>query len=360
MKLDNIGVVSIGVKLPIVRAGDNLVEIILDSLKEFELADKSVIGITESVVARSQNNYVTLDDICADVTSQFGKNASIAVVNPIYSRNRFSLILRGIARSAAKIILVMPEFDEVGNPVGTNPFTGVNIEDYYRQICCEENCECIVNGNGKESVGNVIYCGLHNSEQKDAIKAIVEKSPYIDKSGQGKIITLADICKKNNPDFGLLGSNKAAEEKLKLFPTKAGAQKVCEDIKASIRKTRGKDVIVMVYGDGSYKDLDANIWEMADPVSSPGYTDEELLNSTPNEVKVKNLADDKFKDLSGEALSKAIENEIEANKGKNLTGSMLSQGTTPRRYINLLASLMDLTTGSGSRSTPVVVVQNYF
>jgi len=186
-----------------------------------------------------------------------------------------------------------------------------------------------------------VYCGLHNYKE------------WKEKTAGKKRVTLADICSDKNPDFGLLGSNKATEEKLKLFPTVAMASKVCEEIKEKIIEKTGKNVIVMVYGDGSYKDLDAGIWEMADPVSSPGYTDEGLLNSTPNELKLKALIDSSASDAE-------VRKAIELNKGKNLKGKMASQGTTPRRFVNLLASLMDLTSGSGDRGTPVVLVQNYF
>lgn len=364
LTLDNMEktLTSRGIKCPIIRSGDNLAQIVADSVLAAthngdDLSDKDVIGITESVIARAANLYVTVDEIAEDVKRIFGNPDEVTLINPIYSRNRFSMILKGIARATKKVYIVMPMFDEVGNPCEVNPFTGVNIKEYYTQICEEEGCECVILRN--EDVWyfhkSIIYCGLH-----DYIHWKEIYNPPMGRLDNKQFITLADICTDKNPDFGLLGTNKATEEKLKLFPTKKIAKDVCTEVKYLIKGVCGKDLVVMAYGDGSYKDLDACIWEMADPVSSPGYTDEELLNSTPNEVKVKALADDKYKDLNGEELEKAIKNEISMNVGKNLKGNMVSQGTTPRRYINLLASLMDLTSGSGDRCTPVVLVQNYF
>lgn len=376
----NIGVISKGITCPIIREGDDIVDIVVNSVinaskvglkmrprtpfskglglvpneYEYNLSHKDVIGITESVVARAAGLYVTVDEIAEDIKKKFGENADITLVNPIYSRNRFSMILKGIARAARTITFVMPDYDEVGNPSGVNPFTGVNIKQYYADICKNENCPTVfVKTFMRNSYNkNVLYCGLHKYEDW-----ILNNT---DLDIEKRYCTLANICSDKNPDFGLLGSNKATEERLKLFPTVALASKVCEEIKKKIIEKTGKDVIVMVYGDGSYKDLDAGIWEMADPVSSPGYTDKELLDSTPNEIKVKAYADDKFKNLSGDELEEAIKNEISLNKGKNLKGTMTSQGTTPRRYVNLLASLMDLTSGSGDRCTPIVVIRNYF
>lgn len=361
------GVISTGIECPIIREGDDLIKIVVDSVldsvkknngwfnfsdSKYDINDKDVIGITESVIARSAGLYVSVDEIAEDIIKKFGKKKTIVVANPIYSRNRFAMILKGIARAAKKIILYMPDYDEVGNPSGVNPFTGVDIKEYYKELIEGENCECVIHEWGLGSEANtvyqdlypLIYCGLHD---------------YGKWGSTGDFITLADICKDKNPDFGVLGTNKATEERLKLFPTKAEAKRVCEGVKKGIKGKTGKDVIVMSYGDGCYKDLDAGIWECADPVCSPGYTDEELLNSTPNELKIKALADDKYKDLTGDDLLKAIKGDI-VRKDTNLKGKMSSQGTTPRRYINLLASLMDLTSGSGDRCTPVVLVRNYF
>lgn len=364
------GVISMGITCPIIREGDDLIKIVVDNIleatkyytvdyypPEYSINDKDIIGITESVIARAAGLYVTVDEIAEDIINKFGKDKTIVVANPIYSRNRFSMILKGIARAAKKIILYMPDYDEVGNPSGINPFTGVNIKEYYKEIIESEKAVCTIHdwdiGNEADTMYQdlypVIYCGLHDYKQwKEEVK---DKKNFI---------TLADICADKNPDFGLLGTNKATEERLKLFPTKAEAKRVCEGVKKEIIKMTGKNVIVMSYGDGCYKDIDAGIWECADPVTSPGYTDEELLNSTPNEIKIKAFADDKYKDLSGQELENAIDNEISMNKGKNLKGNMTSQGTTPRRYVNLLASLMDLTTGSGERKSPIVLIQNYF
>lgn len=366
MLKNNIGVISMGIKCPIIREGDDLIKIVTESVidavgisfnenypLEYLLNDKDIIGITESVIARAAGLYVTVDEIAEDIINKFGKDKTIVIANPIYSRNRFSMILKGIARAAKKIILYMPDYDEVGNPSGINPFTGVDIKEYYKEIIESEKAVCTIHdwdiGNEADTMYQdlypVIYCGLHD---------------YNKWKKTSDFITLADICADKNPDFGLLGTNKATEERLKLFPTKAEAKRVCEGVKKEIMKMSGKNVIVMSYGDGCYKDIDAGIWECADPVTSPGYTDEELLNSTPNEIKVKAFADDKYKDLSGQELEDAIKNEINLHKGNNLKGNMTSQGTTPRRYVNLLASLMDLTSGSGSRCTPVILVQNYF
>ena len=337
-------VISMGIECPIVREGDDIVNIVIENVLKHQIDNYDVIGITESVVARSNGLYVSVDEIAEDITKKFGKDQTITLICPIYSRNRFSMILKGIARSAKKIVCIMPEYDEVGNPKGVNPFTGVNIEKYYKEICENENCEFDVQeslsftSNWKD--GNWIDCHLHN---------------YTRHTGENKHYSLADICADKNPDFGLLGTNKATEERLKLFPTKELADRVCNEVKEGIKERTGKDVIVMTYGDGSYKDIDVGIWEMADPVSSPGYTDKGLLDRTPYEIKLKYFADLGYTD-------KEIQDEIFR---KNLMGDlgrckMQTQGTTPRRYVNLLASLMDLTTGSGERATPVVLVKNYF
>jgi len=378
------GVISMGITCPIIREGDNLIDIVTNAVlneqnivsgkgeKIYTLQDKDVIGITESVIARAAGLYITVDDIADDIRKKFGDNPTICLTYMIYSRNRFSMILKGIARAAKKLILVMEFIDEVGNPRYTNPFTGVDIEEYYKEICKSENCDVEIlhqlrtqwNDNPeliypgvdfiKDKIDGFIDCSLHLPNGTSSSLAIHSWYCFY------PLYTLAEICSDKNPDFGLLGTNKATEERLKLFPTKEEAQRICDGVKKKIYEITGKDIIVMAYGDGSYKDLDAGIWEMADPVSSPGYTDEELLNSTPNEIKVKAFADDKYKNLNGQELEDAIKNEIKLNKGKNLVGQMTSQGTTPRRYINLLASLMDLTSGSGERCTPIILIKNYF
>ena len=375
------GVISRGIKAPMIKEGDDLVNIIVDSVINevknvtvthipyyidgvrafnteehisYDINDKDIIGITESVIARASGQYISVDDIAADIEKKFGKDAELIVDSPIYSRNRFSMILKGIARAAKKIYFIMPPFDEVGNPSGVNPFTGVDIQKYYAEICSEENCESEFGESVYEVTKNIndydidnygwIYCGLHNyNEWKE--------------KHTGKIATLADVCKEFSPDWGVLGTNKSTEERLKLFPSKEVAQKVCDEVKSKIKDITGKDVIVMGYGDGCFKSPaisgipGTSIWEFADPETSPAYTDKELLESSPNEIKLKAFIDD---GTSEEEINKLIKEK------KNLIGSMTSQGTTPRLYRDLLASLMDLTSGSGDRATPIVLIQNYF
>ena len=369
------GVISRGIKAPMIKEGDDLVNIIVDSVINevknvtvthipyyidgvrtfnteehisYDINDKDIIGITESVIARASGQYISVDDIAEWIIKKFGPDTELIVDSPIYSRNRFSMILKGIARAAKKIYFIMPPFDEVGNPSGVNPFTGVDIQKYYAEICSEENCESEFGESVYEVTKNIndydidnygwIYCGLHNyNEWKE--------------NHTGKIATLADVCKEFSPDWGVLGTNKSTEERLKLFPSKEVAQKVCDEVKAQINKITGKDVIVCSYGDGCFKDPVGGIWEFADPVTMPGYTDKELIESTPNEIKLKAFIDD---GTSEEEINKLIKEK------KDLKGSMTSQGTTPRLYRDLLASLMDLTSGSGDRATPIVLIQNYF
>ena len=369
------GVISMGIKAPMIKEGDDLVNIIVDSVINevknvtvthipyyidgvrafnteehisYDINDKDIIGITESVIARAAGQYISVDDIAEWIIKKFGPDAELIVDSPIYSRNRFSMILKGIARAAKKIYFIMPPFDEVGNPSGVNPFTGIDIQKYYAEICFEENCESEFGESVYEVIKNIndydidnygwIYCGLHNyNEWKE--------------KHTGKIVTLADVCKEFSPDWGVLGTNKSTEERLKLFPSKEVAQKVCDEVKVQIKKITGKDVIVCSYGDGCFKDPVGGIWEFADPVTMPAYTDKELIESTPNEIKLKAFIDD---GTSEEEINKLIKEK------KNLIGSMTSQGTTPRLYRDLLASLMDLTSGSGDRATPIVLIQNYF
>ena len=369
------GVISRGIKAPMIKEGDDLVNIIVDSVINevknvtvthipyyidgvrafnteehisYDINDKDIIGITESVIARAAGQYISVDDIAEWIIKKFGPDAELIVDSPIYSRNRFSMILKGIARAAKKIYFIMPPFDEVGNPSGVNPFTGVDIQKYYAEICSEENCESEFGESVYEVTKNIndydidnygwIYCGLHNyNEWKE--------------KHTGKIATLADVCKEFSPDWGVLGTNKSTEERLKLFPSKEVAQKVCDEVKAQIKEITGKDVIVCSYGDGCLKDPVGGIWEFADPVTMPAYTDKELIESTPNEIKLKAFIDD---GTSEEEINKLIKEK------KNLIGSMTSQGTTPRLYRDLLVSLMDLTSGSGDRATPIVLIQNYF
>lgn len=340
--MSNIGVISMGIKCPIIRKGDDLQRVILDSIhRTTDLQEGDVIGITESIVARSQGNYVTVDEIAKETDRLFGQNAEITLINPIYSRNRFSMILKGIARSAKRINIVMPDYDEVGNPRWTNPWTGVNIQKYYTEICKSENCSCLILDKLKFNYDiNCLYCGLRPFELSNISNGY----------------TLMDYF-PNKCKWGLLGSNKADEETLKLFPDSNLAKDLVESIKAEIYEKLHISVHVMVYGDGCFKDPIAKIWEFADPVTSPAYTED--LDKCPNEIKLKAFADDKFKDLSGSELENAVKSEIKT-KELNLKGERASQGTTPRRYVDLLASLMDLTSGSGDKGTPVVLVRNYF
>lgn len=364
-----------GIKTPIIREGDDLVKIVVDSVLKatyantrydtvddkttkagwrtervdtYSINDKDVIGITESVVARAAGNYVTVDEI-ADELRKYNQDA-IAVLNPIYSRNRFSMILKAIAKAAGKAVYIyMPEFDEVGNPSGVNQFTGVNMMEYYRELVEAEGKECRIYdetswNENKFKYCLTIYCGLHDYEQW--------KADY----GDDTHITLADVC-SDKCEYGLLGSNKANENTLKLFPSKKSAQELVEKVQAKIYEKTNKYVEVMVYGDGCFKDPVGGIWEWADPETSPAYT--VGLNGTPNEIKIKAFADDQFAELTGKELDNAIKNTIKENN-MNLVGNMASQGTTPRRYVDLLASLMDLTSGSGSKGTPVILVKNYF
>ena len=373
------GVISMGIKAAMIKEGDDLVNIIVDSVinevknvtvttvpyyiegvrafrteehMSYDINDKDIIGITESVIARAMGQYISVDDIAADIEKKFGKDAFIRLINPIYSRNRFSMILKGIARAAKKLYIIMPPFDEVGNPSGVNPFTGVDIQKYYTEICESENCEVffwdgVSSNNFRQEIPelkdipdvNTIYCGLH------------DYTWWKEHLGGPNHFTLADICDEFSPDWGVLGTNKSTEERLKLFPSKEVAQKVCDEVKVQIKEITGKDVIVCSYGDGCFKDPVGGIWEFADPVTMPAYTDKELIESTPNEIKLKAFIDD---GTSEEEINRLIKEK------KNLVGSMTSQGTTPRLYRDLLASLMDLTSGSGDRATPIVLIQNYF
>ena len=378
-----------GIRTPIVKEGDQLVEIVVDSLKkavekeEIELRDKDVLGITESLVARAQGNYIDIDDIAEEVNKKFSGD-SIGVIFPILSRNRFSMILKGLARSGKKIYLQLSyPNDEVGNPLldarklydlkidsyehvieeeeyyekfgdFKHPFTGVNYVDLYKEIASETEIE-IIAANQPETIldytDEVIAADIHSRERTKEI---------LEKNGVKKVIGLDEICNQGNgrgynPDYGLLGSNKASDTELKLFP-KDGEEFV-KAVKKEIKKFSGKEVEVMIYGDGAFKDPAAKIWELADPVVSPAYT--EGLEGTPNELKIKYLADNDLKDLEGEELLNAMKNEIN-EKEADLTDNMKSQGTTPRRITDLLGSLCDLVSGSGDKGTPIVLIQGYF
>lgn len=376
MKINNTkaGVVSFGVKTPIIKEGDDLSKIITESVLDaveaynayedtyfYDLNDKDIIGITESVVARANGLYLSLDDLVKEIKTKI-PTGNVLLMNPIYSRNRFSLILKAFARACDKMTIIMPNFDEVGNPRGLNPNTGVDIEEFYKKICKENNCTCTIfneqdtfiheiieqNENIKKKNGESLFKGLYvvdcSLRPENAPKSVFR-------------YTLKDFGNNVNPNYGLLGSNKANEETLKLFPTVQCAMTTCINVQRLIKEKSGKHVEVMIYGDGCFKDATSGIWEFADPDVSPFYT--EGLDGSPNEIKLKEFADNKFSKLSGEELNIAIKNEIK-NKKNNLVGSMTSQGTTPRKYVNLLASLMDLTSGSGDKGTPVIVVKNYF
>ena len=376
--MKNTGVQSIGIKLPIIREGDNLTNIVVDAILNatavynngydfsndtpfwYDINDKDVIGITESIVARAQGNYVTVDDI-VQFLNEMHITKNLVLYSPIMSRNRFSMILKAFARYADSISIVLNGyFDEQGNPnFGINQFTGVYIQKYYKELAAKENC-------GLEFITNALYPLI--DKQWKGIKfgeTFIDCRCHPEEADQ---LTLKDIMctavtRKDgsvsgyNEDYGLLGSNKATEEKLKLFPRKEEAQKLVEAIQREFYEKLGVHVEVMVYGDGCFKDPVGGIWEFADPVVSPAYT--KGLEGTPNEIKIKAFADDEFATLEGKELEDAIKEKI-SNKGKDLVGKMASQGTTPRRYVDLLGSLMDLTSGSGDKGTPVVLVKNYF
>ena len=345
------GVSSTGLIAPIIREGDDVAQIVTNTVLNAidNIENKDIIGITESVVARAQGNYVTVDEIAEDIRKKMGEPKNILIYYPIYSRNRFAMILKSIARAAKdKVIIAVSDRDYVGNVLKDHPFTGMNYDEYYTSI---------VEGEGKKC--DILYGEVSFLLFDDYYKIYASSTHEYDnvhKYLKNSDISLKDIC-HDKCEFGLYGSNKSSEEVLKLFPDKTKAQEVVETIQKNILEKTGKKVEVMVYGDGCFKDPVGGIWEFADPVVSPAYTSG--LEGTPNEIKIKNFADDKYKNLSGEELTNAIKEEIK-NKDNNLKGNMASQGTTPRRYTDLLGSLMDLTSGSGDRGTPIVYVKRYF
>ena len=387
-----VGTVSRGIRSPIIRQGDDLAQIVTDSVVEaaefegFELKDRDVISVTESIVARSQGNYCTIDDIATDVRAKLG-GGTIGVIFPILSRNRFAICLKGIAMGAKKIVLMLSyPSDEVGNELvnidkideaGINPysdvltlekyrelfgyskheFTGVDYVEYYSDLIKETGCDVeIVFANQAKAIldytKNVINCDIHTRVRtKRILKA----------AGAEKVFGLDEIMNAPvngsgcNETYGLLGSNKATEGQVKLFPREC--KQLVLDIQANILERTGKHVEVMVYGDGAFKDPKGKIWELADPVVSPAFTDG--LIGTPNELKLKYLADNDFANLSGQALKDAISESIR-KKDADLVGKMASEGTTPRQLTDLIGSLCDLTSGSGDKGTPVVLVQGYF
>lgn len=373
--MSNIGTKSIGIKAPLVKKGDNIVDIVVDSVLQaticplltnppmYDLNDGDIIGVTESVVARSQGNYVSIDDIAEDIVSKYGKYKTIDLIEPIYSRNRFAMILKGIARGCKKLRILMPEHDEVGNVSREHPFTKMNYDEYYNEICEKEGCILEIHDTPtylehKNNI-NLLLCQLHVSKEK-AYNAL---NMYINGT-VSRVYSLSDIC-SDRCEYGVLGSNKSTEETLKLFPRKCdktingelslGSDTIVTKIKERIKEETGRDVIVVVYADGCFKDPVGGIWEFADPVSMVSFTDEDLIMSTPNELKLKAHIDE----YKGENLDEYIKESIK-NKDKDLKGSMKSQGTTPRLIRDLVASLMDLTSGSGDKGTPIVLVQNYF
>ena len=383
------GTVSRGVRAPIIKSGDDIVKVVTDTIlnaskaEKVDLRDKDVIAMTEAIVARSQGNYASIDDIALDVKNKFG-GETVGVIFPILSRNRFSVCLKGIARGCKKVIIMLSyPSDEVGNHLisyddldakGVNPytdvlseskyrelfgfvkhtFTGVDYVQYYRDLITAEGAECeIVLANNPKAIldytKNVLCCDIHTrARTKRLLKA----------GGAEKVFGLDDILSAPvngsgyNENYGLLGSNKATEDSVKLFPR--DCQPIVDAIQENLFKATGKKVQVMVYGDGAFKDPVGKIWELADPVVSPAYTDG--LNGTPNELKLKYLADNDFADLKGEELKNAIKERI-SEKDSSVVGQM---GTTPRRLTDLIGSLCDLTSGSGDKGTPIIWISGYF
>ena len=387
-----VGTISRGIRCPIIREGDQLADIIVESVLEaaesegFELRDRDVIAATESIVARAQGNYASVDDIGADVKAKLG-GETIGVIFPILSRNRFSICLKGMARGAKKIVLMLSyPSDEVGNELvsldkldeaGINPysdvldlkryrelfgenlhpFTGVDYVKYYSEVIREAGADVeVIFANQPQEIlkytKNVLACDIHSrARTKRILKAHGAERVY----GMDDILTSPVDGSGCNERFGLLGSNKSTEESVKLFPREC--TDLVLDVQKQILDKTGKHVEVMVYGDGAFKDPVGKIWELADPCVSVANT--EGLEGTPNELKLKYLADNDFKDLSGEALKEAISKKIK-EKDDNLVGNMVSQGTTPRRLTDLIGSLCDLTSGSGDKGTPVILIQGYF
>lgn len=377
-----------GIRAPIIKDGDDLVQIVVDSLREsmeedgYQLNDCDVIGITESVVARAQGNYVSIYDIAEDIDEKY--TGDIGVVFPILSRNRFSMILKGILLSGHRVYLQLnyPD-DEVGNSLMDenvmydlgydpnsdiltaeeylnnfsdfkHPFTGINYVKYYQSLAQKENLQIILSNTPEtilEYTDEVLAADIHSRERTKNL---------LRQAGATTVYSLDQICNEDkgrgyNPEYGLLGSNKATEKELKLFPREG--KKFVKRVQNEIRKLTGKEVEVMIYGDGAFKDPVGKIWELADPVVSPAHT--EGLKGTPNEVKLKYLADNELQDLRGKKLTEAMKKEIK-NKKEDLVGKIEAQGTTPRQLTDLLGSLCDLVSGSGDKGTPIILIQGYF
>jgi len=387
-----IGTQAIGVRTPIIREGDNLVEIVAESVLAavdeggIQLADRDIIGVTEAVVARAQGNYATVDQIAADVRAKFPSGV-VGVVHPILSRNRFAMLLKGIARGADKIILQLAyPSDEVGNHIislddmddkGVNPysdcfteaefravfgyetkhkFTGIDYIDYYKSIA--DNIEIVLASDPTyilKYTSCVIAADIH-SRHRTKRRLLAAGAQVV--SGLDELVTSSVDGSGFNSDYGLLGSNKASEERVKLFPRDCDSFTTA--LKAYMLEKTGRTVEIMVYGDGAFKDPVGGIWELADPVVSPSFT--EGLNGQPTEIKLKYLADNDFSHLSGEELGTAVKDAVREKNAQNLDlmGKMVTEGTTPRRYTDLLGSLCDLISGSGDKGTPVVLIKGYF
>ncbi len=386
------GTVSMGIRAPIIRQGDDLSKIVVDCIREameegLTPRDRDVVAMTEAIVARSQGNYVTVDNIAQDVRTKLG-GETVGVIFPILSRNRFAICLRCIAKGCKKVVLMLSyPSDEVGNHLidwdlmdekGVDPykdvldekryrelfgyikhpFTGVDYVEYYSSLIKECGAEVeVVFANDPRTIlnytKNVLHCDIHTrARTKRLLTAAGAERVY----GLDEIMTAPIDGSGYNAKYGLLGSNKATEETVKLFPREC--QDLVEDIQAKLLELTGKHLEVMVYGDGAFKDPVGKIWELADPVVSPAYT--AGLEGTPNELKLKYLADNNFASLSGEALRDAIKQEIQKKDGSSLVGNMVSQGTTPRRLTDLSGSLCDLTSGAGDKGTPIIYIQGYF
>lgn len=387
-----IGTISRGLRAPIIKSGDDLEKIVVDTLmdcinnNDFQIGNKDVLAITESILARAQNNYATIDQLATDVKNKLGED-TIGLVFPILSRNRFAICLKGIARAAKKVVLMLSyPSDEVGNHLlnldlldqkGINPytdvltqqqfenifgrskhtFTGVDYVNYYKSLIEEQGAEAeIIFANNPRKIieytNKVICCDIHTRARSKRL---------IKQAGASVVLGLDDLLTSSvngsgyNPNYGILGSNKATEDTIKLFPIHC--QEFVEKVQKDIKERTGKTIEVMIYGDGAFKDPVGKIWELADPVVSPGYTSG--LVGQPNELKLKYMADNEFGNLQGEELKQAIEKAIK-EKDTNLVGQMKTEGTTPRRLTDLLGSLCDLTSGSGDKGTPFIYIQGYF
>ncbi|MBQ4509986.1 MAG: coenzyme F420-0:L-glutamate ligase [Clostridia bacterium] len=387
-----VGTVSRGLRAPIIREGDNLIDIVTNSVLEaskdakFEVQNRDVVAMTEAIVARAQGNYATVDDIAADVRAKFG-GETVGVIFPILSRNRFAICLRGIAKGCKKVVLMLSyPSDEVGNHLISidmmddkgvdpykdvldlktyrelfgyekHPFTGVDYVEYYEELIkgCGAEVEIIFANDPRAILNytkNVLNCDIHS---RFRTKRLLKNAGVEINYGLDEILNKSVNGSGYNENYGLLGSNKATEDKVKLFPR--DCQALVESIQKKLFEETGKLVEVMVYGDGAFKDPVGKIWELADPIVSPAYT--AGLEGTPNELKLKYLADNDFANLSGDALKEAIKEKI-IQKDGNLVGQMASEGTTPRRLTDLIGSLCDLTSGSGDKGTPIVYIQGYF